>query len=89
MDLQQAWEHINRINDEAHEYAYDLWVAADEMDDPEEAEDQRCEASAEQAMYFADLYDRFTSKEDKLDIEAHCLTNEDFKDQFECYMGWV
>jgi sugar-specific transcriptional regulator TrmB len=88
MTLEEAWQLIDRINDDAHGYAYESWVAADEMDDDEEAENQRCIASEEQQEFFRDMYEDLDAKTKKA-ILAHRLSNSDFKEQFDTYYGEV
>lgn len=86
MTIDEAWDLINALNDDAHGYAWDLWIESDEAEDEEEAETLREDASLAQQEYFRDLFDDL-DEEVRLDIEAYCMTDEDFKDQFECYYG--
>ena len=89
MTLEEAWQLIDSINDEAHGYAYESWVAADELEEEGgEAEDQRCIASEEQQGYFRELFEQLDIKTKKA-VLAHRLSNSDFKEQFETYYGEI
>ena len=86
MTIDEAWDLINALNDDAHGYAWDLWIESDEAEDEEEAETLRDDASNAQAEYFRDLLNDLES--DVRDAIFHyAKTDEDFKDQFECYYG--
>ena len=89
MTLEEAWQLIDSINDEAHEYAYESWVAADELEEEGgAAEDQRCIASEEQNAHFREMFDQLDNKTKKA-VLAHRLSDSDFKEQFETYYGVV
>lgn len=86
MTIDEAWDLINALNDDAHGYAWDLWIESDEAEDEEEAETLREDASNAQAEYFRDLLNDLES--DARDAIFHyAKTDEEFKDQFECYYG--
>ena len=85
--LQEAWDIIERLNDDAHSYAYESWVYADELDEESgDAEDQRVLASEEQQGYFREFYNDLPVSTRQA-ILAYRLSDEDFKDQFDTYHG--
>ncbi len=90
--LEEAWEIIEGLNDQAHDEAWDTWTLADELADSddeenwERAEDTREQASLEQAEYFRDAWDYLP--EDKQTLVKHWLGNDkDFREQFATYYG--
>lgn len=80
--LEQTLNLVEDLNEQAHQEAWDSWMAADEEDD----EELREEASEEQAMYFRDhFYDLDDSDRDSV---LHWLKHdEDFADQFRDWFG--
>lgn len=85
ISIDEAWNIIEDINNEAHSCAWDSWIAADEMDD-EEAEEQRDAASLEQREYFQEMFNNLDEQTQE-DIIQHAKNDPDFRDQFECYYG--
>jgi hypothetical protein len=90
--LAEAWSIIEELNDDAHNLAWDTWVAADELsesedeDDWETAEVMREEASLEQANHFRDSWFELESS-DQEDIKYWLNEDDDFKEQFAVYFG--
>jgi hypothetical protein len=92
--LEDAYEIIEVANDDAHQQAWDIWVQADELSESDDesdwdvAEDLREQASSEQAEYFRDNF--WQLEENKITGIKHWLKeDEDFKEQFACYYGYV
>jgi hypothetical protein len=84
--LEEAQEIVERLNDDAHEQAWDSWAAADREDDQEAAEEMREDASSEQAEYFRDGW--YELDLDDQDLVQYWLDNdEDFREQFAVYFG--
>ena len=82
MTLDEAWELIEKLNEEAHDYAATYWRQADLYDD----EEMRENASAIQQEHFRELFDALDAD---VWIAVHKIsrTNEDFKEQFSTYHG--
>ena len=82
MTLDEAWELIEKLNDQAHDYAATFWRQADLYDD----EEMRENASAVQQEHFRELFD---SLDPGVWVEVHKFsrTNEDFNEQFSTYHG--
>ena len=85
---------VENLNEEAHEEAWDSWVAADELeesseddDDMVKVEEMREEASDEQAGYFRDGFDDL-DENDRAAIMHWLVTDSDFKEQFKSYFGY-
>ena len=61
--LDETFDLIEALNEEAHGMAWDTWIEADELEDSDDeddwskAEGKREEASDEQAGYFRDEFD--------------------------------
>ena len=90
--LEETWDLIERLNGDAHDEAWNTWVAADELDESEDesdwetAEEMREQASLEQAEYFRDFY--YELDEAEQDVIKHWLVKDsDFRDQFSVYFG--
>lgn len=92
--LAEIWELVESLNEEAHSDAWDSWVAADELEESDEdenengltAEDLREDASDEQAGYFRQGY--WALSEDDQDAIIHWLKEDEaFKDQFSSWFG--
>ena len=82
ISIDEAWDIMEATNDEAHSDAWDLWI---------EADDDEClreDASDAQREYFVDIFDNL-DEEIKQAIFHYARTDEQFKDQFECYYGEI
>ena len=90
--LDEAWEIIESLNEEAHRLSWDSWIEADEMADSDEedgdvtAEQLREEASLEQAGYFRDEFWDLDD-EDRDAINHWLKEDESFKEQFRDWFG--
>jgi len=90
--LEQAWNLIEILNDDAHDESWHRWIEADELadsddeEDQERAEDVREQASAEQAEYFRDFWYEL-EQEDQLSIEHWLDQDQDFREQFASWFG--
>jgi hypothetical protein len=90
--IEEAWDIIESLNDDAHNQAWDTWVESDnlmESDDEadwEAAEDLREQASLEQAEYFRDAWYDLSNEDQEL-IEYWLERDEDFREQFSTYFG--
>ena len=87
--LDEAWDLIERMNLEAYNAAYHLWEKSDVYEDEGEselAEDIRDEASTLQSEVFSEMYDDLS--QDDCELISHWAENdEDFKEQFQTYLG--
>jgi hypothetical protein len=90
--IEEAWNIIESLNDDAHNQAWDTWIEADELmesddeSDWEVAEDLREQASLEQAEYFRDSW--YDLSEEDQEVVKHWLDHdEDFREQFSTYFG--
>lgn len=90
--LEETFNLIETLNDDAHSQAWDTWVYADELEESEDeadweiAEDTRQSASEEQAGYFRDMY--YELDEEDQEAVKHWITQDsDFKEQFAVYFG--
>ena len=88
--LDQAWDIITNLNDEAYSYAYESWLHSDDAAeyDDELAEELREEASIEQSGHFSTLFDRLP-EEQKNAIMEWKNNDADFRDQLMAYFGEV
>ena len=90
--LDEAFELIEALNEEAHGMAWDTWIEADELqdsddeDDWELAEGKREEASDEQAGYFRDEFECL-SIEDREAVNHWLDADESFREQFRDWYG--
>lgn len=90
--LTEIYNLAENLNEEAHNLAWDSWVAADELmesdneDDWEAAEEMREDASLEQAGHFRDLFWDL-EEEDQAAITHWLKEDADFKDQFSMWFG--
>ena len=90
--LEEAWNLIESLNEEAHGLAWDIWVAADELNESEDeddwttAEEMREEASIEQAGYFRDLYYDL-DEEDQEAIKVYLKEDDSFREEFSMWFG--
>lgn len=90
--LEEAWDIIEELNNDAHNESWGTWISADELsesedeDDWETAEEVREQASLEQAEYFRDFY--YDLFEEEQNVIKHWLDNDkDFREQFAVYFG--
>lgn len=90
--LQEVYDIIDTINEDAHQQAWDTWVSADELmesneeADWETAEEIREDASMEQASYFRDMYYEL-DEIDQDSIKYWLKEDDDFKESFSMYFG--
>lgn len=90
--LNEIIDLVEAINEDAHDRAFESWVAADELMESEEeadwetAEEMREEASNEQAEYFRESYFDLED-EDQETIKYWLEQDSDFKEQFAVYFG--
>ena len=90
--LEEAWNIIERMNEDAHEQSWDTWTAADELADSDEeddwsaAEEMREDASIEQAGYFRDAYHELQAQEQQA-LWHWAREDGDFREQFESWFG--
>ena len=82
--MKDAWELIENLNDEAHNYAWDLWIEANEADD----EELREEASEVQQAHFRKLFKEL-DLDTQFEIVEICEKDDDFNEQFDAYHGEV
>lgn len=90
--LEETFDIINNLNEDAHNDAFDTWIKADSLSDSDneedwdEAEAIREEASIEQSSYFRGYF--YDLDETDQDAIRHWIQNDDdFKDQFRDYFG--
>lgn len=90
--LNEITDLIESLNEDAHQEAYDSWIAADELMESEDEEDWqtaeeiREDASAEQASYFREAYWEL-DEEDQAAIKYWLDNDSDLKEQFCTYFG--
>ena len=90
--LDDAFELIEALNEEAHNMAWDTWIEADELQDSDDendwdlAEGKREEASDEQAGYFRDEF-FCLSVEDREAVNHWVDADESFREQFRDWYG--
>lgn len=90
--LDEAFELIEALNEEAHGMAWDTWIEADELeesddeDDWSKAEAKREEASDEQAGYFRDEFNGLED-EDRAAVHHWLDADESFREQFRDWYG--
>lgn len=90
--IDEAYEIIVGINEEAHERSWDTWSEADDLEDSDDeddwgkAESMREEASLEQAGYFREGFNDLD--EDTQEAILHYVdTDENFKEEFSMWYG--
>lgn len=79
--LEEVFAIVECMNEDAHNKAFDSWMAADEEEDDEAAEALRDEASAEQSDHFRYLYWSL-SEEDRRAVIYWIIKDPDFAEQF-------
>lgn len=90
--LEEVYDIIDTLNEDAHSQAWDTWVSADELMESEDeadweaAEDIRESASEEQSGYFRDMYHEL-DEDDQLAIKHWINQDSDFKEQFAVYFN--
>lgn len=90
--LEEAWDIIESLNNDAHEQSWDTWIEADALEESEDeddwtsAEEIRENASLEQADYFREGWYNL-SDEDQETVKHWLNHDESFKDQFITYFG--
>lgn len=90
--LQEVWELIESLNEEAHAQSWDTWIAADELEESDDeddwttAEEMREDASKEQASYFRELYYEL-DEEEQTAIKHYLKEDEAFKEEFSMWFG--
>lgn len=90
--LEETYDLVQNLNDEAHGRVWDTWVEADELEESEDesdwelAEEKRDEASLVQAECFRDLY--YDLSQADQEAIAHWLKHdESFKEEFSMWFG--
>lgn len=92
--LDEVYAIAETLNEEAHELAWDSWIAADEAEESDDedadvtAEELREDASLEQAEYFRNGYYELGS-EDQEAIKHWLTADESFKDEFSSWFGYT
>jgi hypothetical protein len=90
--LEEAWNIITRMNDDAHDQSWDTWTEADALADSDDeddwsaAEELREDASIEQAGYFRDAYYELEPEEQQA-LWHWAQLDSDFREQFESWFG--
>jgi hypothetical protein len=91
--IENAWDIMEGLNNDAHDSAWDTWVEADRLADEGEedddwirAEELREEASMEQAGYFRDNWSGLNS-EDREVVEHWLKQDAEFRESFSMYFG--
>ena len=89
LTFDETYDLAQSINEEAHDFAYDTWMSAEEAEHEgadEEAEELRDQASAEQAEHFRDLY-RVLDDNQQAAVQHWLEKNADFRDEFSVWFG--
>lgn len=87
--VEQAWDIVEGLNNDAHDESWDSWIKAEEAEyeeADEEAEDLRERASLEQAEYFRDGWYEL-NEEDRAIVEHWLRKDNDLREQFTTYFG--
>ena len=89
MTLDECYELISALNEEAHGLAWDTWIEADRLEEEGDdgAEDMRDQASMEQQIHFNDLVDSL-DRETREAIFHYRRENDAFRDDFDCWYGY-
>ena len=92
IDIDEAYNIIVGLNEEAHNRAWDTWTEADDLDDSDDeadwetAEELREQASEEQAGYFREEFEQL--EDDIKDAILHYVdTDQNFRDEFVVWYG--
>ena len=92
LTLDETWDLARNLNEEAHGYAWDTWVEADNLMDSddeadwEEAESKQEEASLEQASHFRELY-RDLTEEQRAAVSHWLKESAEFQEEFKSWFG--
>ncbi len=90
--LEEIFNLVENMNEEAHQGAWNTWILADELEESEDesdwevAEDKREEASLEQASYFREAY-WLLDDEDREAINHWLKEDRGFLEQFIMWFG--
>ena len=90
--LEEIYELVESLNEDAHGLAWGTWVSADELSESEDeddwitAEEIREEASIEQAEHFRDLYYDL-EEEERTAIQHYLKEDESFREDFAMWFG--
>jgi hypothetical protein len=90
--LEEAWNIIEGMNDDAHNESWDMWIKADELSESEEetdwdkSEELKEEASLQQSEYFRDFYYELDEQEQEV-VKYWLNHDEDFREQFALWFG--
>lgn len=84
--LDQTYELVENLNEEAHQEAWDLWTQADDEDDYEVAEELREDASMFQSNAFREQFYRL-SETDRSSVMHWLKEDKDFAEQFRDWFG--
>jgi len=79
--LDEVYDIIQNLNEEAHQAAWDDWIASDNEEDDELAEELREEASNIQKSSFRTFYWQLP-EEDRRATIYWIIKNEDFAEEF-------
>jgi len=86
MTLQEAYDIIYSLNEEAHTLAWSHWMAAEEEEDEELREELLEEASHSQSNYFREHYYEY-DKETQDEIRYWVYEDVDFYDEMRDFFG--
>ena len=92
MTIDEAYELIVNLNEEAHSMAWDTWVEADELcaspneEDWDKADSVREAASLEQACYFREAFEELDEDTQQV-ILNYAASDESFGDEFSMWYG--
>jgi hypothetical protein len=82
----EAYEIICDLNEEAHSAAYEDWVAADECEDEDEAEELREDASYQQSIEFREAFQTLDPESQEA-ILHYVKIDADFAEEFNMWWG--
>ena len=92
--LEQCYDIIVALNEEAHAIAWDTWIEADRISDEAEdddgwirAEEKREQASAEQQQHFIDLFKEL-DEQTRQACWKYREQDEDFQIDFDSWYGY-
>ena len=93
LKIDQAWQIINDLNEEAHREFYDLWEDADKLENNSQSEkefsrsqEMKEEASSKQSKLFRILFAQLSSVQ-KLNILSCAKNDCSLKEQLEDWYG--